>query len=115
MKLFESASRNLVDGCASNLAAEFSRLCPLPENEPKASFEGRPKPSGRTPSEKAIEYALAEIFAKAKAFRRENRLGIFKRARLARIFQDELAKRGYDADLVTKVTTALVAAALTGD
>lgn len=104
MILFRLTSRKLVDACAIDLASEFSRLCPLPE-----------KQAGRPPSEKAIERALTGIFAQAKTFRQDNRLGVFNRARLARIFQDELTRRGYAADLVSKVTTALVAAALTGD
>src|SRR5574340_641676 len=63
MRLFKLTPRKRVNECASRLAAEFSRHCPLPENEPKASFEGRLKHSGRAPSEKAIERAMAEVFA----------------------------------------------------
>lgn len=104
MKLFKFTSRQRVDAVASELAAEFSRLCPLSGMQ-----------SGRPLSDKYIERGLSEIYARAKTFRKENRLGIFKRARLAKIFQEELTKRGYDADLVGRVTTALVAVALSAD
>ncbi len=103
MQLFKLTSRRRVDEAASDLAAEFSRLCPLPE-----------KQSGRPPSEKAIERALTEIYAQAQAFRQENRLGTFKRARFAKIFQEELTRRGYQAELVNIVTTALVVTTLSG-
>src|SRR5574340_775036 len=115
MRLFKLTPRKRVNECASRLAAEFSRHCPLPEDEPKASFEGRLKHSGRAPSETAIERAMAEVFAQAKAFRQENRLGVLNRARLAKRFQAELSNMGYPSELVSQVTTALVAAALTGD
>jgi hypothetical protein len=104
MKLFKLTSGKLVDQCASELASEFSRLCPLPE-----------KQTGRPLSERSVERALKEVYGRAKAFRDGNRLGIFNRARLARVFQQELARRGYAPELVTKVTTSLVATALTGD
>lgn len=104
MKLYKFTSRRQVDTVASELAAEFSRLCPPTD-----------KQSGRPVSDKAIERALSQIYSRAKSFRKENRLGIFKRARLAKVFQEELTKRGYSADLVGRVTTALVATALSAD
>lgn len=104
MKLFNLTSGKKVDQCASDLASEFSRLCPLPEKQPH-----------RPLSEIAVERALTQIYARAKAFRQENRLGVFTRARLARAFQSELTKRGYASELVSKVTASLVAVALTGD
>jgi hypothetical protein len=103
MNLFSLTPNRLVDQCARDLAAEFSRLCPLPE-----------KQVGRPPSERSVERALKEVYARARTFREGHRLGIFSRARLARVFQQELANRGYAAELVTKVTTSLVATALTG-
>ncbi len=104
MSLFGFTSRKRVDECAKHLALEFSRLCPL---------------SGHVNSiknaEKKVESALSGIYREARAFRRQNGLGVFRRARFAKVFQDELARLGYPPELFTKVTTALVVNALSGD
>lgn len=101
MWLFSFTSRKKVDEFAIGLASEFTRLCPVSG-----------KQSGRPLSEQTIDRALSGIYARARSFRQENRLGIFKRARLAKVFQAELLKQGHKADLVGRVTTALVASAL---
>lgn len=103
MKLVGLFSAKRVDDYAKNLAREFSARCPLPTDRQRAQI----------PQSK-IDSALGEIFGQAQVFRRENRLGIFKRARFAKTFQDELAGLGYAPELVTKVTTALVVNALSG-
>lgn len=103
MNLFKLTSGKLVRQCAEEMAAEFSRLCPLPG-----------KQSGRSLSPKTVERALAEVYSRAKVFRQAHHLGIFGRARLARAFQDELRKRGYSGELVSQVTASLVTASLSG-
>ncbi len=105
MSFFGFASRKRVDEGAKKLAREFSRLCPVPEHLSKAS---------RHP-EKQVERALAEIYEQARAFQEKTRLGVLNRARFAKTFQDELAQLGYPPELFTKVTTALVINALSGD
>lgn len=105
MALFNWVSRKQVDDCARILARDFSTLCPLSgENAGKA-----------TVAAKKVEGALNQIFTRAKSFRQENRLGVLKRARLAKTFQDELMGLGYPPEVINKVTTALVATALTAD
>ena len=104
MSFFGFTSRKRVDECAKSLAIEFSRLCPLSEH-----VKG-----GRNP-EKKVEGALAELYKQARAFRQDNKLGVFSRARFAKVFQDELAGLGYLPELSAKVTTALVINALSGD
>ena len=104
MSFFGFTSRKRVDQCAKNLAMEFSRWCPLLEQAK----------GGRNP-EKKVEAALAEIYQQARVFRQENKLGVFSRARFAKVFQDELAGLGYPQELSTQVTTALVINALSGD
>lgn len=104
MSFLGFTSRKRVDECAKNLAREFSRLCPLSEHAK----------GGRNP-EKKVEGALTEIYKQARAFRDENHPGVFNRARFAKVFQDELAGLGYPPELFTKVTTALVINALSGD
>lgn len=106
MKFFNLASHKKVDEYARNLAQEFARVCPL-----SAKYSGK----AVSPGEKKVEQALAGIYARAKAFRQEHRLGVLNRARLAKRFQAELSNMGYPSELVNQVTTALVAAALTGD
>jgi hypothetical protein len=105
MKLFGWTSNKVVDTRARELAQRLFVLCPQPkEFSKKKSAE----------FEKRIDGAMRDIFAQAKAFRAEHGLGIFKRARFAKIFQDELMRQGYDGATVGKVTTALVTAALSG-
>ncbi len=101
MKLFSFMSGGLVDGVAKELANEFAKACPLSGSTGK-----------KDELEKRVEKALSGIFIRAKAFRETHHLGIFKRARLAKKFQDEMLAHGYEADLVNRVTTALVANAL---
>ncbi len=101
MMFFKFISNKAVDACAKELAVYFARSCPLMN----ASANSRS-------FEKQIDHALAELFNRAKTFRQEHRLGIFKRARLAKKFQDELILLGYEPELVNRVTTALVATAL---
>ena len=101
MKLFNFVSGKTVDTFAKELAERFSQSCPLHGSTNK-----------NRDFEKQVQLALNELFDRAKAFRREQGLGIFKRARLAKKFQDELVALGYDTELVGRVTTALVASAL---
>lgn len=101
MKLFNFVSGKAVDAFAKELAQNFARACPLRGSANKSrDFE------------KQVQQALNDVFKCAKVFRTEQGLGILKRARLAKKFQDELVALGYDAELVNRVTTALVTSAL---
>lgn len=101
MNFFSFVSGKTVDAFAKELAERFSRACPLRgANVKDRDFE------------RQVQRALDDIFDRAKAFRQEKNLGIFKRARLAKQFQDQLVALGYEVDLVSRVTTALVATAL---
>jgi hypothetical protein len=104
MKLFGFTSSKTVDAFAKELAHEFANRYPL---------SGK-KELKKSSLEKQIERSLSEFYAKAKAFKQEHKLGVFKRARLAKTFQDEMRVLGYDADTVTKITTGLVTVALSG-
>lgn len=104
MVFFDFFSNKSVDVFAKELVADFVRQCPLGQ---------RPVMKGGT-FEKKVDAVLSALFVRAKAFRTEHRLGVFKRARLAKKFQDELVAAGYPADVVNKITTAMVAAALSG-
>jgi len=85
---------------ADALIQSFSKRCPLPGARRKSL------------SNREIEGALESLYRDAAAFSREQRLGIVGRARFAKAFQDELLGRGYPADLVMKITSAVSAKAL---
>ena len=104
MWIFSFASNKLVDSFARELVADFVRQCPLGQ---KQVMKGGA-------FEKKVDSVMSDLYARARNFRTEQHLGVFKRARLAKTFQDELAAAGYPADVSNKITTALVASALTG-
>lgn len=82
------------------MVQSFSDHCPLPGAKRKVL------------SNREIEKALKALYIEAAAFSREQRLGILGRARFAKALQDELLGRGYPADLVMKITSAVSAKAL---
>lgn len=104
MWFFSFVSNKTVDSFAKELVADFAHQCPLGQ---------KPIMKGGA-FEKKVDSVLSSLYARAKTFRNERRLGVFKRARLAKTFQDELISVGYPVDVVNKITTALVASALTG-
>ena len=85
------------------MADSFSEKLPPPGAKRKAQ------------SKQKIDAALDSLYRDAAAYRREHRLGILGRARLAKAFQDELLARGYPVELVTKITSAITATALVSD
>ncbi len=62
--------------------------------------------------DKTAESALKNLYQGAATFCSSHRLGIVGRARLAQALQTELRARGYGAELVSKVTMAVVTNAL---
>jgi len=104
MGLFSFTSGKVVDGFARQLARDFFNECKRPD-----------RATTKTKAfEKRADQALVGIYARAKAFREERRLGVINRARFAKGFQDELASLGMAPELVSRVTTALVTSALSG-
>jgi hypothetical protein len=85
---------------AASLVQSFSDSCPIAAAKRKA------------PSMREVERALEAIYRGAASFSREHRLGVVSRARFAKAVQEELLHRGYPADLVTKITSAVAAKAL---
>lgn len=104
MKLFSFTSGKAVDAFARQLAQDFSNSCSR-----LGVGSGKDKAF-----DKKADQIMVGIYARAKAFRQEKRLGVINRARFAKSFQDELASLGLSPDLVSRVTTALVASALSG-
>ena len=104
MKLFGFTPGKVVDTHARQLAQDFFKACSRP-----MATSGKDKVF-----EKKADQVLLSIYARAKAFRMEQGLWVFNRARFAKSFQDEMLKLGYEADLAKRVTTALVTTALLG-
>lgn len=101
MGLFGSVSGKQVDEFASTLAEEVFRLRPP---------EGKTAPGNPGISLRNLERKVDDLFARAAAFRKEHKLGIYKKARLANTFRWELKTRGYDAEFVEMITEKLVVA-----
>lgn len=102
MLWFRSVSNDLIRDEATRLVHNFSIDCPPPS-------EAR----GQVP-EKRAQQALDALYAAAKAFSRQHGLGVWKRAKFAKLCQDELLKKGYQPAMVSKITAALTANALVG-
>ncbi len=100
MGLFSSVSGAQVDEFAKGLVREFATQLP-PKPAPEV-----PSPSQPTP--KKLYIACEGIFAKALAYRRDNRLGIYKKARLGNTFRWELEAQGYEKPFAEELTRRLV-------
>ena len=101
MGLFGSVSGKQVDEFAGTLVDEITRL--------------RPPGSAANPSNfgislRNLEVKVDALFEKATAFRKEHKLGIYKKARLANTFRGELKTRGYDDGFIEMITEKLVVA-----
>lgn len=95
--LFGLFDTRKVDDFARNLALDLSRRFP---------------PAGESRTDKGAENQLAVIteslHVRALRFHQENRLGIFKKARLGNTFRWKLKELGYSDALISKVTDDLV-------
>ena len=101
MGLFGSVSGRQVDEFARTLVDELCKMCP-PDIQKSAGF--------REKSLKNLQRKLDSLCDKAAAFRREHKLGIYKKARLANTFRWELKTRGHDEGFIEAVTEKLVVA-----
>ncbi|MGE4111257.1 MAG: hypothetical protein AB7E73_11205 [Burkholderiales bacterium] len=103
MGFFGSVSGKQVDEFACSLADEIFRLRP-PENKPgNKSGSGNPGASLKN-----LERKVDALLDRAAAFRREHKLGIYKKARLANTFRWEMKERGYDDGFIEMITEKLV-------
>jgi hypothetical protein len=99
MGLFGSASGKAVDEFAKELAQDISK------RYPPAMDKGS---SERKISQKRLSTILEESFARAVEFRKQHRLGVYKKARLSNTFRWELKELGYTAEFVEVATEGLV-------
>lgn len=98
---FGSVSGKQVDEFAHMLVEEVFRLRPP---------ESKVGPGNPGVSLKNLERKVDALFEKATAFRKEHKLGIYKKARLANTFRWEMKERGYDDALIEMITEKLVVA-----
>lgn len=101
MGIFGSASFRQVDELAKSLSQEISAL-----RAPTAG-KGLVAPGL---SLKTFERKVDDLFLRATAFRKEHKLGVYKKARLANTFRWELKENGYDDTFIEAVTEKLVIA-----
>lgn len=99
MGIFGSVSNKQVDEFAKSLAHELAKQCPPDPANP----EGKPNV---TP--KRLVTALELICGKARGFREQHGLGIYRKARLGNTFRWELAELGYGKEFVDDVTQRVV-------
>jgi hypothetical protein len=85
-----------VDALGKSLARE------LAERVPPSTLTGRG--AWRPKDQAKLTNALRDVFLKVDDFHRARKLGVLKRARLSKSFQDELAVQGYAEDFVKEAT-----------
>jgi len=84
---------------AREMARELSSRVPLDTLDAKRA--GNPK------FKATLARALQQLFAKVRGYCRDHNVGLLKKARLTKVFQDELAGLGYPKDFVREVTLVL--------
>lgn len=98
MGLFGSASGKDVDAFAKTLAQELAKRYP----------PALDKGSERKISQKRLTTILEDTFSRAAEFRKQNKLGVYKKARLGNTFRWELQDMGYSEKFVEIATEGLV-------
>jgi hypothetical protein len=99
MGLFGSASGKAVDQFAKGLAQEIAKRYPPAMDKGGAE---------RKISQKRLSTVLEETFAQAVEFRKQHKLGIYKKARLSNTFRWELEELGYTKQFIEVATEGLV-------
>jgi len=91
-------SRSKVDEFAKSLAQDIGkRYPPAIANNPDQLV-----------SQKRLSSILEDAFTRAHEFNREQRLGMFKKAKLGNTFKWELKEMGYDEKFVDMATEGLI-------
>ncbi len=98
MGLFGSVSGKQVDEFAKALAEELSKRYP-----PALDKGGE-----RRISQKRLTTILEDTFNRAIEFRRQHKLGVYKKARLGNTFRWELQEMGYSEKFVELATEGII-------
>jgi len=88
-----------LDDFARGMAKELSSRVPLDTLNAERASDPKFKAN--------LARALQHLFAKVQGYCRDHNVGLLKKARLSKIFQDELIGLGYPKDLVREVTLVL--------
>ena len=96
--IFKLFSSSKVDDFAKNLAQDIAkRYPPAIANNPEQMV-----------SQKRLTTILEEAFTRAYQFNQENRLGMFRKAKLGNTFKWELKEMGYEEKFVETATEGLI-------
>jgi hypothetical protein len=87
-----------VDAFAKSLAREIAERCAPGEAERPEDKRGR----------RRLTRTLESVYSKAREYRREHRLGVYRKARLGNTFKWELKELGYGEQFVEETTKGLV-------
>lgn len=98
MGLFGSASSKDVDQFAKKLAGDLAKQYP----------PALDKGSEHMLSQKRLTTILENVCSKAAAFKKEHKLGVYKKARLGNTFRWELEELGYTKKFIETATEGLV-------
>ena len=98
MGLFGSVSGKEVDGFAKTLALELAKRYP----------PALDKDSERKISQKRLTMLLEDTFNRAAEFRKQHKLGVYKKARLGNTFRWELQEMGYSQKFVEAATEGMI-------
>lgn len=98
MALFGSASGKDVDAFAKGLAEDLAKRYP----------PALDKGAERKISQKRLTSILEDIFNRAIEFKRQHKLGVYKKARLGNTFRWELQEMGYSEKFIEVATEGLV-------
>ena len=98
MALFGSVSSKQIDEFARTLAQELAKRYP-------AALD---KGGERRISQKRMTTILEDTFNRAKEFKKQHKLGVYKKARLGNTFRWELQEMGYSKGFVELATEGLI-------
>lgn len=98
MGLFGSVSNKGVDDFARSIAQGLAKLYP----------PALDKGSERRISQKRLTTILEDTFTRAIEFKRQHKLGVYKKARLGNTFRWELQEMGYSEKFVEVATEGLI-------
>ena len=99
MAWFGAVSSKDVDAFAKGLAQDIAKRYPPAMDKGAAE---------RKISQKRLTTILEDTFGKASAYRKNNRLGVYKKARLSNTFRWELESLGYSKSFIEVATEGLV-------
>ncbi len=98
MALFGSVSGKQVDEFAKTLAQELGKRYP----------PALDKGNERRISQKRLSTLLEDTFSRAVDFKKQHKLGVYKKARLGNTFRWELQEMGYSEKFIEVATEGLV-------